>query len=146
MVTVLRKFLLDRVVAFDRACDGEVFSVLEKSSFFDVEDRSRVDVHFAVTDFEMQVRAAGTAGIAAPTDELAAFDHVAHVYEALLEVAVKGARAVCMFNHHVVAVTAAVVFGNDDLSGVGGDDGVADGNMHVDAPVQAVLADAVGGV
>lgn len=143
---MLRELCLDGVVAVDCRAEGVMVRVRLKCAFLDVEYGCRVDVDFAVADFEMQVRSAGTARVSAQSDELPAFDGGADFYESLLEVPIEGASAVGVFYHDVVAVAAPVVFRDDDLAGVGGNDGVPDMEMHVDASVQAVLAKSIGGV
>ena len=110
-----------------------------------VNDGGGIDIDFAITDFEVEMRCRGFACAASQSDDISGIDVIVDFLQSFGQVSVNGLEPVLVFHDDVVPVSARIVPGHDDSARQCGNDRFVLDDVHVDTPVQAVVADSVGG-
>ena len=111
----------------------------------EVNDCGGINVDFAITDFKVEMRRRGFACAARQSDDISGIDVIIDFLQSFGQVPVKGLEPVLVFHDDVVPVSARIVPGHDDPARQCGNDRFVLDDVHVDTPVQAVVADSVGG-
>lgn len=126
------------------AVSGDIQSVVLQLEVVEIDQFVGVDIHTQIADFEMEVGAVRTSGVAAKSDDIAGFDDLAGVDQSAGEMRVVGFKAVVVADDDEVAVAAGVAaFGDSDHTVPRSGDGRADGISEVDAAVHSAAAPSV---